>query len=414
MSLNITLVATDGRCETLPLPSTTTVQELLDWSKALFGFPDNAVVTLRKEGTPMTATATLEQAGVQDGDMLAAEALVPRPAAAARPPPPPAAGGGLDFSSLLATAPAAAASSQPPAPVYYEGMSLDDAMHYNPHPHTFISLLKSKEHLFRELNYHNPLLVKKLEGQSIEASVTIWRDELVKGGIKAAFRASTAFHHEQDMQKRLESNPEDADAKTFYKERKSKAIVQEQYQQMMQEYPESFGNVLMLYIQAKINGHSIQAFCDSGAQMTIMSKRVALECGLEEYIDTRFAGMAVGVGTGKILGKIHMVQLQIGDLYYPCSVSVMDDAASGKEMPFLLGLDMMKRHLCQIDLENHVLKFRLAPGKYMETPFLHEHDLSQSQGGTKGFDAEAENQKLLEEASKRADKGDDENMEEGE
>jgi hypothetical protein len=39
----------------------------------------------------------------------------------------------------------------------------------------------------------------------------------------------------------------------------------------------------------------------------------------------------------------------------------MDDAGSGSDMPFLFGLDMMKRHLCQIDLEKGVLKFRLGP-----------------------------------------------------
>jgi DNA damage-inducible protein 1 len=153
----------------------------------------------------------------------------------------------------------------------------------------------------------------------------------------------------------------------------------------------------MLYVEAKINGHQIQAFCDSGAQTTIMSKKVAMECGLADYIDERFAGMAVGVGTGKILGRIHMVQLEIGSGYhFPCSVTVMDDPAKGaSEMPFLLGLDMMKRHTCQIDLEKGVLRFRLEPGKYMETPFLHEKDLSESQGGTKGFDAAKANEDLM-------------------
>jgi Aspartyl protease len=38
-----------------------------------------------------------------------------------------------------------------------------------------------------------------------------------------------------------------------------------------------------------------------GAQITIISKRIAKECGLLDYIDERFAGMATGVGTGKIL-----------------------------------------------------------------------------------------------------------------
>jgi len=133
-----------------------------------------------------------------------------------------------------------------------------------------------------------------------------------------------------------------------------------------------------------------------------MSKRLAEECGLSDYIDTRFAGTAVGVGTGKILGRIHIVQLQIGSYHFPCSVTVMDDPQKGaNEMPFLLGLDMMKRHTCQLDLEKGLLKFRLAPGQYMETPFLHEKDLDESKGGTKGFSADRANQELAELERKR-------------
>ena len=71
-----------------------------------------------------------------------------------------------------------------------------------------------------------------------------------------------------------------------------------------------------------------------------------------------------------------------------------------KEMDFLLGLDMLKRHLCIMDLEKGCLKFRLEPGRYLETPFLHEKDLDESKGGTKGFDAERANQEL-EEAQQR-------------
>jgi DNA damage-inducible protein 1 len=74
-----------------------------------------------------------------------------------------------------------------------------------------------------------------------------------------------------------------------------------------------------------------------------MSKRKAQECGVLHLVDERFAGVAVGVGTGKILGRIHLVSLQIGSSYFPCTVTVMDEAGLGdKNMDFLLGLDMLK------------------------------------------------------------------------
>jgi len=74
-------------------------------------------------------------------------------------------------------------------------------------------------------------------------------------------------------------------------------------------------------------------------------------------------------------------------------------------MDFLLGLDMLKRHLCSIDLEEGCLKFRLEPGKYFDTPFLHEKDLDESKGGTKGFNAEKANQDLMEAQKKYEDRG---------
>mmetsp|Transcript_41753 Transcript_41753/g.100540 ORF Transcript_41753/g.100540 Transcript_41753/m.100540 type:complete len:246 (+) Transcript_41753:2484-3221(+) len=245
---------------------------------------------------------------------------------------------------------------------------------------------------------------------------------MVKGSIKSSFAISQTLNKEKEFTNRLRENPNDTEAKEYFDKKKKEQTVDEQYRQVMQEYPESMGRVLMLYIDAKINEHPIQAFVDSGAQSTIMSKKMAKNCGILDLVDTRFAGVAMGVGTGKILGRIHMVQLQIGHVHFPCSVTVMDDAtmpmadggkdkAKPQDMDFLLGLDMLKRHTCQIDLAQGKLKFRLSPNEYLETPFLHEKDLDQSKGGTKGFDANKANEKLLE-AQQKHDKDDSDKMEE--
>lgn len=434
-SITVTLVdTTTGHSESLPVPSSTTVHELCEWSKGIFGLSGD--VHLYKDGAVLAPpTASLQQAGIRDGDLVASQV-----ARAASAPPVPSAlpashsftpvaaaslaasgGGRLDFSSLLlqggggtgGTASAASSTQQaeekPPEPVYYAGMHLNDAMAYNPHPHAFCSLILTKEHLFKELNYHSPRLAEKLKDQPLDKAVQIWRGEMVKGGIQQAMQASTKFHKENTMKERLTVNPNDTEAVAYFGNKERQKLVDMQYQQMKEEYPEALGRVLMLYVDTKINGHPIQAFCDSGAQSTIMSKKIAQQCGLSDYIDTRFEGTAVGVGTGKILGRIHMVQLQIGDYYFPCSVTVMDDPVGGaSEMPFLFGLDMMKRHTCQIDLERGVLKFRLAPGEYMETPFLHEKDLDETKGGTQGFNAERANQELVDLDRKREAQEDNE------
>lgn len=102
----------------------------------------------------------------------------------------------------------------------------------------------------------------------------------------------------------------------------------------------------MLYIAAKVNGHEIQAFVDSGAQSTIISKGLADKIGLSRLIDTRYAGMAMGIGTSKILGRVHAADMEILGKKFTCSFTVLED----NKVDFLFGLDNLKRHQCNIDL----------------------------------------------------------------
>lgn len=404
--------------ESLPVSPSMSIADCLEFARALLGMEGDDLI-LVKDGKRLEGTS-LALAGVQNGDLLVVAAnrpaAAPTASSAPRPAPAPVAasgGGGLDFSNLLgmASAPAAAAASGngEQSTVYFPGMTIADAVDANPHPRAIVKLIQEHSHLFKELNYHNPILARKLQGQPYERAVQLWREDRVKASIQTSNAITQSYHKEQQMKFKMQANPNDIEAKDYFDSKRKKNLVHQQYQQAMQEYPESMGRVLMLYVNAKINNHNLQAFVDSGAQMTIMSKKCAIQCGIFDLVDTRFAGVAMGVGTGKILGRIHIVQLQIGGTYFPCSVTIMDDAAlpsaggrikedgpKPKEMEFLLGLDMLKRHQCQIDLGSGQLKFRLSPGQYLETPFLHEKDLDESKGGTKGFDADKANKELEE------------------
>ncbi|KAG1714250.1 Protein DDI1 2 [Nymphon striatum] len=160
----------------------------------------------------------------------------------------------------------------------------------------------------------------------------------------------------------------------------------------MEYHPESFGQVIMLYIDCRVNGHPVKAFIDSGvcvyvlvrAQTTIMSQACAERCSIMRLVDVRWAGIAKGVGTQKIIGRVHLGQIQIGNDYLTSSFSILED----QPMDMLLGLD---------------IKTVLTIGTTgTETPFLSESELPEcarqlqipSSGGPSS-EMEVEDQQLV-------------------
>lgn len=83
-------------------------------------------------------------------------------------------------------------------------------------------------------------------------------------------------------------------------------------------------------------------------------------------IDSRFAGVAKGVGTAKILGRVHVAPLLIGKEVFTSSFTILE----GTDMDFLLGLDMLRKHQACINLRENVLEIGSQ-----KCPFLAEKDL---------------------------------------
>jgi hypothetical protein len=419
----------------------------------------SAVVTLSSTGST-TSNQTLSSVGIQNGDLLVFVSPSTRntrsPAAVSSNRNAASSsgggGGGLDFSSLLgaASVPVTASNNanananrsrpasssgkagtggltfnlppqlpmfQQKTPIQYPGINLDECMAKNPNPQCFIRVLLDPTHpnLLKELNYHSPSLANRLKSaKDIVAATHIWSQHIQKNTMNSTLSKTLSLKKEAEMERKLRVNPMDEEANKYFGDKITKQNVEEQYMRMMEEFPESMGRVLMLYIDTEVNGRDIHAFVDSGAQSTIMSSKCAEKCGLLHLLDTRFEGVAVGVGTGKILGRVHIAEMKVNGHIFPCTITIMDSekGLGDQNMEFLLGLDMLKRHKCNIDLGRNVLTFSVGNGK-METPFLHEKDLSEGKGGTKGFDAEKSNQEIEKMMARKGDeKDDDEPMKE--
>ena len=117
--------------------------------------------------------------------------------------------------------------------------------------------------------------------------------------------------------------------------------------------PESLFPVPMLYINAEINKHKIQALIDTGAQSSFISADLCQKCGLYNLMDRRFQGIAKGVGASAILGVIHAVEIKIEGKIILARVNVIEN----NEVGFVLGLDNLRKYNCNVDLKKNGLVF---------------------------------------------------------
>ncbi|KAL2109227.1 hypothetical protein VUR80DRAFT_2814 [Thermomyces stellatus] len=208
----------------------------------------------------------------------------------------------------------------------------------------------------QELQRQNPELAAALENPQRFA-------QLVNEDIA---REERQRFQRQELIRGLNDDPFDVDKQRQIEEMIRQERVMENLQNAMEHAPEVFGRVHLLYVNVMINGTTVKAMVDSGAQATVMSPRCAEKCNIMRLVDKRFSGVARGVGTANIIGRVHLYEIKIGNLFLPCSFTVME----GKSVDLLLGLDMLKRHQATIDLARDKLIIQGA-----EVPFLSEAEV---------------------------------------
>ncbi len=145
---------------------------------------------------------------------------------------------------------------------------------------------------------------------------------------------------ERDRIRMINADPFDLDTQARIAQDIQQKNIEENMTAAIEYTPESFSRVVMLYVRIKVNGVEVKALVDSGARATIMSERCAERCNVMRLVDRRFAGVAFGVGRQTIIGKVHLGQIQLGEVFLTSSFQVLKDQSED----MLLGLDMLRSH----------------------------------------------------------------------
>eukprot|EP00898_Chlorokybus_atmophyticus_P004051 jgi/Chlat1/4647/Chrsp3S00435 len=225
---------------------------------------------------------------------------------------------------------------------------------------------------FQQFLHSQPQLMAQLRQNAPELA-----DAVTAGNLDSMQRLLRLAHEQRNRRAQLErelltADPFDVEAQRRIEQQIQQQNIEENLSAAYEHTPEAFASVHMLYVDIEVNGRPLKAFVDSGAQMTIMSETCAEKCGVMRLVDKRFQGVAVGVGTSKIVGRVHLAQVKIGSLHIPCSFTVLE----GDQPEFLFGLDMLKKHQCSIDLKQNLLIIQSGDG--VVVPFLGEGEIPKS------------------------------------
>lgn len=85
----------------------------------------------------------------------------------------------------------------------------------------------------------------------------------------------------------LNADPLDPDYQAKIAQDIRQKNIEENMEAAMEYAPESFSQVVMLYLEIQVNGVLVKALVDSGARSTVMSQACAERCNIMRLVDRR-------------------------------------------------------------------------------------------------------------------------------
>eukprot|EP00474_Spongospora_subterranea_P000895 CRZ01353.1 hypothetical protein [Spongospora subterranea] len=315
ISITVVLQGDSGLIVCFPVDSNQLVDEIKAMLEAHWGIP-MASLLLSFHGRILGDTERLDAAGVSSNDLLQAEVKNP-------------------------------SQSHAPAPLSVDQQAI-----------LLRNQIRSNAAMMQQLRTTNPAI----------ADAVVNDDPAVFQRLMHEQQRVLAENRLRDSQRSaaMNADPFNEEHQRAIEEEIRRNNVQSNMEAAIEHNPEAFARVCMLYVNLRVNGKSVAAFVDSGAQASVMSLKCAKSLGIAHLIDTRFAGIVKGVGSANTCGRVHYVEIQIGSQYVAASLTIVD----GVDIEFLWGLDMLKKHQMCIDLEKNCLRLG-----HEEVKFLNEQDI---------------------------------------
>ncbi len=237
--MQVTVTTLTGNVFSLDIPDDLELENFKAFCEAESGFPVKEIVILY-EGKPLLDDKKpIREYGIKNGDMVVLERVAKRPAANA-----PAAAGGIkmpDFSKISVPGKSSGGGGGGGA-----GPSSRPVRDEND-PAWIRDMLKSNPDQLAMLKQNNPRLAEALD-VSLEEFAKVLKEQ-----------QEARLEKERSRLRLLTADPMDLEAQRLIAQEIENKNIEQNMEMAMEYSPESFGTVVMLYIDCMVNGHPIKA-----------------------------------------------------------------------------------------------------------------------------------------------------------